>query len=56
MIDISNKIFVLSALALIGAFQIYAWYSGHDGAVFASTSALMAALVGFAIGHKTLKS
>ena len=55
MIDISNKIFVLIAISIIVALQLFAWALGHDGVVFASTSSLMAALIGFVIGKKTSK-
>jgi len=52
MIDISNKIFCITAIGVLASLQLFAWHTGHDGMVFAFTSACMASLIGFVIGVK----
>lgn len=35
------------ALVCLTALQLYAWYSGHNGVVFASTSAIFGGIIGY---------
>ena len=46
MIDISEKIFALIVIVIVALMQIYAWYCGHDGAVFAFSSFIIGAVTG----------
>jgi len=52
MMEISTRLFCLVAVALLVALQLFAWYSGHNGMVFAFTSACIASMIGFVIGVK----
>ena len=52
MIDISTKVFCLIAVAILAGLQLFAWYSGHNGVVFAFTSGCIGSLLGFALGVK----
>ena len=50
MIDISNKVFGILAIIIIAIMQLYAWYSGHNGAVFAFTSLCIGSITGASLG------
>lgn len=52
MIEISTRLFCLLAIGLLVGLQLFAWYSGHNGTVFAFTSACIASMIGFVIGVK----
>ena len=36
----------ITALVCLTGLQLYGWYTGHDGIVFATTSAIFGAVVG----------
>jgi len=36
----------ITALICLTGLQLYGWYTGHDGIVFATTSAIFGAVVG----------
>lgn len=52
MIDISNKVFAIISVGIIAGLQFYAWYSGHNGYVFAFTSVIIGGIVGAILGIK----
>jgi len=39
-------------IACIAGLQMFAWYTGHDGIVFATTSAIIGGIVGALFGFK----
>jgi len=42
----------VTAIICVTIIQAIAWYMGHDGAVFALTSAIIGGVVGFFLGIK----
>jgi len=50
MFDISNKVFGIIAIGIIALLQLYAWYCGFDGYVFAFTSVIIGAICGAILG------
>lgn len=58
---------IVSVVGLISvtALQVYAWFSGHNGSVFALTSSVIGGIIGFSLGitidiknggsHETIK-
>ena len=43
---------IVSSIGLIcvTALQLFAWYTGHNGTVFALTSTVIGGIIGFALG------
>jgi len=52
MEDKYKTIIGVTAVICISGLQLYAWASGHNGVVFATTSAIMGAVVGGAFNIK----
>jgi len=50
MFDISNKVFGIIAIGIIAGLQLYAWYCGIDGYVFAFTGTVIGGIVGALLG------
>jgi len=46
MIDVSNKVFGMFAIAIIASMQLYAWHSGFNGTIFAFTSLCIGGIIG----------
>lgn len=52
MIDVSNKIFGMFSISIIAILQLYAWYMGHNGVIFAFSSVIIGGVVGALLGIK----
>lgn len=53
MNDLQSKLFFGGfVLTLVTAIQLYAWATGHNGQVFALTSAAMGGITGALLGFK----
>ena len=52
MDDKYKAIIGVTAILCISGLQLYAWSSGHNGVVFATTSAILGAVVGGAFNIK----
>jgi len=52
MLDKYKCIVSIAGLICVTALQLYAWFSGHNGSVFALTSAVIGGIIGFSLGIK----
>jgi len=44
------------SMLCVTGLQLYSWYSGHDGVVFATNSAIMGGIIGGLLGFSVKKS
>lgn len=47
-----KTIVCLTGLICVTLLQLYAWYSGHNGTVFALTSTIIGGIIGYYLGWK----
>ena len=45
-----KMVFGMFTIAVVAGLQLYAWYSGHNGAIFAFTSAVIGLVAGSVLG------